>query len=72
MQRRLEVIFFTLSSIAASLKPIVENNIIDRLKIINATAQKGLIVERIIPRAQGRATAKNDVLTHLEIVAQEV
>ena len=45
---------------------------LDRLKIINATAQKGLIVERIIPRAQGRATAKNDVLTHLEIVAQEV
>ena len=44
----------------------------DRLKIINATAQKGLIVERIIPRAQGRATAKNDVLTHLEIVAQEI
>ena len=44
----------------------------DRLKIINATAQKGVIVERIIPRAQGRSTPKNDVLTHLEIVAQEV
>ena len=44
----------------------------DRLKIINATSQKGLIIERIIPRAQGRATAKNDVLTHFEIVAQEV
>ena len=44
----------------------------DRLKIINATSQKGVIVERIIPRAQGRATAKNDVLTHFEIVAQEV
>jgi large subunit ribosomal protein L22 len=44
----------------------------DRLKIINATAQKGVIIERFIPRAQGRATAKNDVLTHVEIVAQEV
>ena len=44
----------------------------DRLKIINATSQKGVIIERIIPRAQGRATAKNDVLTHFEIVAQEV
>jgi len=44
----------------------------DRLKIINATAQKGVIIERFIPRAQGRATAKNDVLTHMEIVAQEV
>ena len=44
----------------------------DRLKIINATTQKGVIIERFIPRAQGRATAKNDVLTHMEIVAQEV
>ena len=44
----------------------------DRLKIVNATSQKGVIVERIIPRAQGRATAKNDVLTHFEIVAQEL
>ena len=44
----------------------------DRLKIINATSQKGVIIERIIPRAQGRATANNNVMTHLEIVAQEV
>ena len=44
----------------------------DRLKIINATAQKGVIIERFIPRAQGRATAKNDTMTHVEIVAQEV
>ena len=45
---------------------------LDRLKIINATAQKGVIIERIMPRAQGRATANNNVMTHLEIVAQEV
>ena len=45
---------------------------LDRLKIINATAQKGVIIQRIMPRAQGRATANNNVLTHLEIVAQEV
>ena len=44
---------------------------LDRLKIINATAQKGVIIQRIMPRAQGRATANNNVLTHLEIVAQE-
>jgi large subunit ribosomal protein L22 len=44
----------------------------DRLKIVNATAQKGVIIERFIPRAQGRATAKNDVMTHLELVAQEI
>ena len=43
----------------------------DRLKIVNATSQKGVIVERIIPRAQGRATDKNDVMTHVELVAQE-
>jgi len=43
----------------------------DRLKIINATTHKGVVIERFIPRAQGRATAKNDVLTHVELVAQE-
>ena len=43
----------------------------DRLKIINETAQKGVIIQRIIPRAQGRATPKNNVMTHFEIVAQE-
>ena len=45
---------------------------LDRLKIINATAQKGVIIQRIMPRAQGRATANNNGLTHLEIVAQEI
>ena len=44
----------------------------DRLKIINATAQKGVAIQRVIPRAQGRATPKNDIMTHFEIVAQEV
>ena len=43
----------------------------DRLKIINATAHKGVVIKRFIPRAQGRATDKNDVLTHVELVAQE-
>ena len=43
----------------------------DRLKIINATAHKGVVLKRFIPRAQGRATDKNDVLTHVELVAQE-
>ena len=44
---------------------------LDRLKIINATVHKGRLVKRFIPRAQGRATAKNNVLTHVELVAQE-
>lgn len=45
---------------------------VDRLKIINATVHKGVTIKRIIPRAQGRATPKNNVMTHLELVAVEV
>ena len=44
---------------------------LDRLKIINATVHKGRIMKRFIPRAQGRATQKNNTFTHVEIVAQE-
>lgn len=43
----------------------------DRLKIINVTVHKGVVIKRIIPRAQGSATPKNNVLTHVEIVAKE-
>ena len=45
---------------------------LDRLKIINVTVQKGVTVKRFIPRAMGRATPKNNVLTHVELVAQEL
>ncbi len=45
---------------------------LDRLKIVNATVHKGVIIKRFIPRAMGRATAKNNVLTHVELVAQEL
>jgi len=45
---------------------------LDRLKIINATVHKGRLLKRFIPRAMGRATAKNNVFTHVELVAQEV
>ncbi|MDE1726712.1 MAG: 50S ribosomal protein L22 [Thaumarchaeota archaeon] len=44
---------------------------LDRLRIINATVHKGRKIERFIPRAQGRATPKIDILTHVELVAQE-
>ena len=44
---------------------------LDRLKIINATVHKGRIMKRFIPRAQGRATPKNNVYTHIELVAKE-
>lgn len=45
---------------------------LDRLKLVNATIHKGVVVKRFIPRAMGRATPKNNVLTHVELVAQEV
>ncbi len=45
---------------------------LDRLKIINATVHKGRKIERFIPRAQGRATPKINILTHVELVAQEL
>ena len=45
---------------------------LDRLKIINVTVHKGVMVKRFTPRAMGRATPKNNVLTHVELVAQEI
>jgi len=45
---------------------------LDRLRIVNATVHKGTIVKRFTPRAMGRASPKNNVLTHVELVAQEV
>ena len=45
---------------------------LDRLRIVNATVHKGVIIKRFIPRAMGRATPKNNVLTHVELVAQEL
>jgi len=44
---------------------------LDRLKIITATVHKGRLLKRNTPRAMGRSTAKNDAMTHVEIVAQE-
>ncbi len=45
---------------------------LDRLKIINATVHKGRKIQRFTPRAMGRASPKTDVLTHVELVAQEI
>ncbi len=45
---------------------------LDRLKIVNATVHKGVLIKRFIPRAMGRATPQNNVLTHVELVAQEI
>lgn len=43
-----------------------------RLRIVGAAAHKGVSVKRFIPRARGQATPRNDVMTHVEIVAREV
>jgi large subunit ribosomal protein L22 len=45
---------------------------LDRLKIINATIHKGRKLQRFTPRAMGRASPKIDILTHVELVAQEI
>jgi len=45
---------------------------LERLKIVNATVHKGVLIKRFTPRAFGRASPKNNVLTHVELVAQEV
>ena len=45
---------------------------LDRLRVVNATVHKGRKIKRFIPRAMGRATPKVDILTHVELVAQEI
>lgn len=45
---------------------------LDRLRIVNATVHKGRKIKRFTPRAMGRATPKVDILTHVELVAQEI
>ena len=45
---------------------------LDRLRIVNATVHKGRKIQRFIPRAMGRASPKIDILTHVELVAQEI
>lgn len=44
----------------------------EKLKIVNATVHKGVRIRRFIPRAFGRTSPKNNVLTHVEIVALEM
>ncbi len=44
---------------------------LDRLKIVGANTHRGVLIKRFTPRAMGRATPKNNVLTHIELVAQE-
>lgn len=56
----------------------VENNAaqkqldIERLRIIHVAAHKGLVLKRWMPRAYGRATPKNRMHSHIEIIVEEV
>jgi len=43
----------------------------DKLQILHAAAYPGMKVKRFTPRAHGRASPKNDILTHVEIVLGE-
>ena len=43
----------------------------DKLQIIHAAAYPGMKVKRFTPRAHGRASPKNNILTHVEIVLGE-
>ena len=43
-----------------------------RLRIINATTHKGVVIKRFTPRAFGRSSSKNNVMTHVELVAREI
>ncbi len=55
----------------------VENNAanknldVERLRIIHVAAHKGITLKRFMPRAWGRATPKNRVHSHIEIVVKE-
>jgi large subunit ribosomal protein L22 len=44
---------------------------VDRLRIIHAAAYKGMKIKRFKPRAQGRASPKYEITTHVEIVLDE-
>jgi len=45
---------------------------VDRLRIVHAAAQRGMKTQRVISRAQGRATAFRDTLVHVELMGYEV
>ena len=45
---------------------------VERMKIIHACAQKGMIVKRFFPRAHGSSSPKYNYLTHIEIAIEEV
>jgi large subunit ribosomal protein L22 len=45
---------------------------VERMKIIHACSQKGMVIKRYFPRAQGSSSPKHNQLTHIEIAIEEV
>ena len=45
---------------------------IENLRIIHASAYPGMKIKRFIPRAFGRSSPKNNTLTHVELVLEEM
>jgi len=44
----------------------------ERLRVIHASAYPGMKLKRAIPRAFGRSSPRNETLTHVEIVLEEL
>ena len=44
----------------------------ENMTISHISAYRGRVIEGIMPRAQGRATAKNEQTTNLEIILEEI
>jgi len=44
---------------------------LDRVRIVHASIHRGRKVKKYIPRAFGRSTPYNNILTHVEIVLEE-
>lgn len=45
---------------------------VDAMKIAHISAYQGRVIRGIMPRAQGRATDKNETTTNVEIIVEEV
>ena len=45
---------------------------LERLRIIHASAYRGMTIKRFIPRAFGRSSPKNKHLSHVELVLEEM
>ena len=45
---------------------------LERLRIIHASTSRGMKIMRFIPRAFGRSSPKNNTLSHVELVLEEM